>query len=152
MSEGPARSGPAITTKRFDELSPLELHDILRLRSDVFVVEQNCVYPDLDGRDIEPRTLHHWLARSGTVIAYARQLSEPDGSIRIGRVVTDRHHRGEGLAAAMVTHICRHSSGVLVLDAQTYLVDWYRKLGFSVTGSEFLEDGIPHTPMSRSDA
>ena len=54
--------------------------------------------------------------------------------------------------AAMVTHICRHSSGVLVLDAQTYLVDWYRKLGFTVTGSEFLEDGIPHTPMSRSEA
>ncbi len=139
-----------VTSKRFGDLTPLELHEILKLRSEVFVVEQNCVYLDVDGRDVEPDTGHHWVSRSGRMVAYARTLAEPGGEIRIGRVVTHPAHRGEGLARVLMEHLIEFSSGPLVLDAQSYLVAWYESLHFSATGPEFDDDGIPHVPMRRN--
>ena len=101
-----------VTSRAFADLTATELHDILRLRGDVFVVEQACVYPDIDGRDTEPTTLHHWISVEHAVAAYARTLTDPDGATRIGRVVTDpsipsrrvgrpagEHHRRDQLAA-----------------------------------------------------
>lgn len=148
MTEQP---GP-IASKRFDELTTVELYEVLRLRCDVFVVEQACAYPELDGRDREPGTTHHWIAddcRPDAVAAYLRTLTEPDGCVRIGRVATDPTARGRGLAARLVEHVGAMTAGPIVLDAQSHLVDWYERMGYAVDGTEFVEDGIPHVPMRR---
>jgi ElaA protein len=140
---------PAVTTRAFAELTVRQLHDILRLRGEVFVVEQACIYPDVDGRDVEATTLHHWIERSGAIAAYARTLTNSGGATRIGRVVTAPHCRGEGLAAILLQHLTTTIPGPIVLDAQSYLVEWYERMGFGVSGPDFVEDGIPHVPMER---
>jgi ElaA protein len=142
---------PAVRRAAWAELDPATLHDIVRLRVDVFVVEQACAYPELDGRDVEPATEHVWVAEQGVpVAAYLRVLAEPDGARRVGRVVTHPSARGRGLAAVLVGDVTsRHGEGPIVLDAQAHLASWYARLGFRVTGPEFLEDGIPHVPMLR---
>ena len=137
-----------VTSRAFTDLTASELHDILRLRGDVFVVEQACVYADIDGRDTEPTTLHHWISVEHALAAYARTLSDRDGATRIGRVVTDPRFRRDGLAARLVGNIVETRTTTLVLDAQSYLVEWYERIGFSVAGPEFIEDGIPHVPMT----
>jgi ElaA protein len=133
----------------FRDLDTTTLYAILKLRADVFVVEQNCAYGDLDGRDTEPGTRHLWVSRDDQIRAYLRVLD--DGHVeRIGRVVTAVDARGEGLAGRLVeqalTIIGNRPS---VLDAQAYLVRFYAKYGFRQTGPEFVEDGIPHVPMTR---
>lgn len=153
MSSDSANSDPAaVESRRFDEVSARELHDILRLRSEVFVVEQECIYLDVDGRDVEPGTVHYWIERTGEIVAYLRALSDDDGGVRIGRVVTAPSARGNGLAARLVTSVASGVRGTLVLDAQTYLTEWYEQLGFAIDGDEFVEDGIPHVPMRRVDS
>jgi ElaA protein len=137
----------------FGELDPYTLYALLRLRAEVFVVEQECAYLDLDGLDTEPGTRHLWLERAGEPAAYLRILAAaPDGGeCRIGRVVVAKPARGEGLAARLMEAAlelvgerpCR-------LNAQSYLVEYYRRYGFVPTGLEYLDDGIPHTPMARA--
>jgi ElaA protein len=132
----------------FAELTPLQLYRILKLRADVFVVEQDCVYPDIDDRDLEPDALHMWIEDADALVAYLRVLSGPPaGTWRIGRVVTAAHVRGGGLASDLVRRALALTQGPVVLNAQSYLVDWYAGLGFEVDGGEFLDDGVPHTPM-----
>ena len=143
------RRVPDVTSRTFDDLSTRELHDILRLRSDVFVVEQAGVYSDVDGRDIEPDTSHHWIERDGTTAAYLRVLRDNDRTPKIGRVLTAPDARGDGLAAALVRTVAAGIDGPVVLDAQTHLAGWYERLGFTIDGPEFVEDGIPHVPMRR---
>jgi len=126
---------------------------LLRLRSDVFVVEQDCVYPDLDGRDVEPGTEHRWVHEPGdraAVLAYLRVLPDPAG-LRVGRVVTAPSARGRGLAGVLVQQVVAdHGAGTaVVLDAQSHLAGWYARYGFVRDGEDFVEDGIPHTPMVR---
>jgi ElaA protein len=125
------------------------LHDILKLRADVFVVEQDCVYRDLDGRDTEAGALHYWAEVDGTVAACLRRLDEPDGVVRVGRIATRVDHRGQGLAAALITAALEGVDGPAVLDAQVQLEEWYGRLGFVRAGPTFVEDGIPHVPMVR---
>jgi ElaA protein len=136
-----------VRTARFSDLDPATLYELLRLRVDVFVVEQACPYPELDGRDIEPATRHCWVADEGQMLAYLRIVEEPDGRERIGRVATRPSARGRGLAAALMRHALGTTARPLVLDAQSRLVDWYAGFGFEVNGEEFIEDGIPHIPM-----
>jgi ElaA protein len=136
-----------VTSRAFSDLNVNELHDILRLRGDVFVVEQQCIYPDIDGSDTEPETRHHWISLEGAVAVYARTLADPDGATRIGRVVTAPRFRGDGLAARLVAYITDTTTDRIVLDAQSHLVGWYERLGFAISGPEFVEDGIPHVPM-----
>jgi len=143
------------------ELDAATLHALLRLRVDVFVVEQECPYPEVDGRDLEVGTEHVWhegdgAVREGDQVAVAatlRVLQEPAGAPaprRIGRVVTATGHRGRGLASVLMTDVvARHGAEDLVLDAQAHLAGWYARHGFEVVGEEFLEDGIPHVPMHR---
>lgn len=135
----------------FAELDAFTFHGILKLRVDVFVVEQACPYPELDGRDTEAGTRHVWFEQpdARAPAAYLRLLDEPDGR-RVGRVVTHPDHRGQGLAAMLINHVILRYPGGFVLDAQSHLVDWYAARGFSPTGAEFLDDGIPHVPMARS--
>lgn len=140
----------AVQAARFAELDAATLHDIVRLRVDIFVVEQKCAYPELDGRDTEPETIHLWATDHGMVVGYLRILAEPDGSARIGRVAVTPAVRGTGLAGRLMVEALDHiGDRPCVLDAQTYLAGFYSRLGFVVTGPEFLEDGIPHVPMRR---
>jgi ElaA protein len=134
----------------FGELDAYTLYALLRLRAEVFVVEQECAYLDLDGLDTEPATRHLWLDRAGEPIAYLRILSRPDGGCRIGRVVVAKSARGEGLAARLVEAALEQvGDRPCDLNAQSYLVGFYRRYGFVPVAAEFLDDGIPHTPMAR---
>lgn len=134
----------------FADLSTRAFHDLLRLRVDVFVVEQECPYPELDGRDVEPGTRHLWLEHAGVPVAYLRILAEPDGRPRIGRVVVAKEARGEGYAGRlMAAALAEVGERPCVLEAQSHLVDFYVRHGFAVDGPKYFEDGIAHTPMRR---
>src|SRR5919107_115618 len=133
----------------FAELTPFELYGLCRLRVDVFVVEQECPYPELDGRDAEPETVHLWFERDGEVAATIRVLD--DGATRaIGRVATAAGFRGRGLAARLMEEgIALCAGSPITLGAQAYLEDWYGRFGFVTSGPGYVEDGIPHVPMRR---
>jgi ElaA protein len=145
-----APENPPIQRRGAAELTARELHDLLRLRVDVFVVEQDCAYHELDGRDLEPGTEHWWIEVDGTAASTIRLLAETDSSTRIGRVVTHPDHRGAGLAAILIRSAAEQVGGTIRLDAQVHLRSWYEGLGFEVCGPPFVEDGIDHVPMVRN--
>ena len=139
--------------KRFDELTVDELHDLLALRIDVFVVEQNCPYPELDGKD---KKAYHVIGTNaeGKVIATARIL--PSGisydEVSIGRVASDFSFRGKGLGHQLMTCSMEYiksrlGDGPVRISAQEHLEDFYGKHHFVSTGKKYLEDGIPHIEM-----
>ena len=134
---------------RFAGLSARNWHDIGQLRSDVFVVEQACIYPEFDGRDTEPATRHIWLEAGEQLFAYLRVLDDVDVR-RIGRVVTRAEHRGRGLAAGLIMYTLDATRGPWVLDAQAHLEAWYAGFGFERQGAQFMDYGIPHVSMRRS--
>ena len=126
----------------FDELDAPTAYDVWRLRQQVFVVEQQSPYPDLDGRDAEPGTRHLLSEADGALVAYARVLDDGEWA-RIGRVLVAPEARGRGLAAELVrTALEVIGDREVRLDAQTGLRDWYASYGFVVTGPEFDEDGV----------
>lgn len=132
----------------FDELDARTLYGILALRAEVFVVEQDCVYLDPDGRDLEPSARQVWVEQDGAIVATLRILRDPDGCARIGRVATAASARGAGYAAAMMRHaLALVPEGEVVLGAQSYLEGWYEQFGFVRDGADYVEDGIPHLPM-----
>jgi ElaA protein len=141
------------------DLDAATLYDLLTLRIEVFVVEQTCPYPDLDGSDLLARTRHFWLEeKSGEVIATLRLIDEapiegnPRGrrQFRIGRVCTRAAARGHGYATRLLqAALADVGADPCALNAQTYLIDMYARHGFVVDGDEFCEDGIPHVPMRR---
>jgi ElaA protein len=126
----------------------MTLYGLLRLRVDVFVVEQRSAYEELDGRDTEASTLHVWTEDGAGPAAYLRMLGEPGGGARIGRVCTRPDARGQGLASALLGEAVRRAYGrAVTLHAQTHLAGWYTREGFVVDGPGYVEDGIAHTPM-----
>jgi ElaA protein len=132
----------------FSDLDARTAYLLWQLRGCVFVVEQDCAYLDLDGRDLEPGTRHLWVEDGDRPVAYLRMLEEPDGSRRIGRVLTARSHRGRGLAERLVREAITGLDGrACRLDAQAHLEGWYARIGFARCGADFVEDGIPHVPM-----
>ena len=134
---------------RFAELTGAEVYALLRLRVDVFVVEQQCPYPELDGRDLEPATEHLWFAVDGEPVAGLRVLDN-GGSRAIGRVATAAGWRGRGLSARLVAQVVAdHGSAPLTLGAQAHLEGWYERFGFRRDGAPYVEDAIPHVPMRR---
>jgi len=142
-------SGPEIHRARCRELDPVTLHDLIALRINVFVVEQNCPYAELDGRDVEPGTEQVWTADELGPTACLRVLADPDGSVRVGRLCTRADARGQGLAALLLNDVLSRTAGqTVVLEAQEYLTGWYGRFGFAATGPRYLEDDIPHVPMS----
>ena len=152
MDEPVDQASDVVRSAPFADLDPLTAYGLWALRSEVFVVEQDCPYPDLDGRDLAPRTRHLWIDRAGAPVATLRVLDDEadGGALRIGRVATARAWRGRGLAARLVTAVLDGAGERdVVLDAQSHLVDWYAVLGFVPDGPGFLDDGIPHTPMRR---
>lgn len=130
------------------ELDAATLYRILRLRAEVFVVEQACVYLDPDGRDLEPGARQLWVEDGGEVVATGRILDDGDAR-RIGRIATAPSHRGQGLAAALVQHVVATVAGPWRLDAQAHLAAWYERFGFEVCGPVYDDDGIDHVPMVR---
>ncbi|MFA5606466.1 MAG: GNAT family N-acetyltransferase [Leucobacter sp.] len=139
-----ARSLAGIPTSTF--------YRIAQLRQEVFVVEQDCVYLDLDGRDLELDTLQLWVEDpNGAVAGSVRILNEDErepGLRSIGRVVTGAAWRGRGIAAALLRSAIAQCEGhPILIHAQAHLEDWYGGFGFVTSGPGFLEDGIPHLPM-----
>ncbi|MCH1866158.1 GNAT family N-acetyltransferase [Nocardioides sp. CFH 31398] len=159
MSGDPAGQDVRVDVLGFDELDGPTAYAVWRLRQDVFVVEQACAYPDLDGRDDEPGTRHVLLRAAdgsdgadgpGRLVGYLRVLTDPDGVRRIGRVVLHRDARGRGLADPLVrAALAEVGESPSRLDAQSPLARFYAGYGYEVSGPEFLEDGIPHVPMTR---
>jgi ElaA protein len=151
---------PPVRDATLAEHDPCTLYRILALRSAVFVLEQDCVYLDQDGRDLEPDARQLWVERDGEVLATLRLLRDRSaatpaaeggaGTARIGRVATAKSARGAGFAADLMRRALELAGdGPIVLDAQSYLADWYARFGFVRDGADFIEDGIPHIPMRR---
>ncbi len=139
--------------KSFDELSNSELYDILKLRAEIFVVEQDCVYNDLDGND---EVAHHLMIKNpeGKVSAYARILNKGTRfkQASIGRLVVAKEDRFKGLARQVMTEAARWMKDNWHVDeihisAQKYLKGFYGSLGYVIVTDEYLEDGIPHLGM-----
>ena len=141
-----------IKVKKFDELSTKELYDLLQLRSEVFVVEQDCVYQDIDGKD--QKALHIIGYKNNKIIAYTRVFKPGDyfEYASIGRVVVSKEERqykyGYDIMKASIEAIKEYYNQTNIkLSAQTYLKKFYNKLGFKEIGEEYLEDDIPHIAM-----
>ena len=141
---------PLLRCATFAELSTVELYRLLRLRCEVFIVEQASPYPDVDGRDTEPGTRHLWLQDGDAVLATVRVLE--DGADRsIGRVATASTARGRGLATRLMQEAIGLCAGRTIhLGAQTRLETWYAGFGFVRSGEDYDEDGVMHLPMRRA--
>lgn len=136
------------------DLDAEDFYRLLRLRVDVFVVEQQCPYAELDGRDLDSSTRHFWIdSADGYVLGYLRLLEDADGGFRIGRVATAKNARGMGLGAKLMrAALAEVRSSPAVLSAQTRVLEFYRPFGFEPSGEEYLEDGIAHIDMLRCPA
>jgi ElaA protein len=145
----------SVDVRRLEEFSAVELYDLLKMRVDVFVVEQNCPYPELDGKDAD--ALHLCLRHNGELTASCRLFAPalPAAPTRIGRVVVSPTHRGKRLGEAVMREaiaICDRlfPNEPIALSAQSHLVRFYCSFGFATTSQEYLEDGIPHVDMIRA--
>nr|WP_296769386.1 GNAT family N-acetyltransferase [Rhodococcus sp. (in: high G+C Gram-positive bacteria)] len=134
----------------FADLTGHEVYSICKLRVDVFVVEQNCAYPELDGADEHPGTVHFWHSIDGTVVSTLRLLRS-GGETRIGRVCTAASARGRGLSAQLMNAALAQADGeTVVIGAQSQLEKWYGGFGFVRSGPDYVEDAIAHLPMTRT--
>lgn len=146
----PEPGGADLRVASFDELDPRTAYMLWRLRAEVFVMEQQCFYQDLDGRDLEPGTRHVWASVDEQPVAYLRVLDDGEHS-RIGRVLVAVPHRGRRLADRLMRSALEVvGPRTSVLAAQSHLAHWYTRYGYARDGDDFVEDGIPHTPMRRS--
>lgn len=146
-------------TKKFSELSLNQLYDALKLRVDVFVVEQTCYYPDLDSEenqlDRHNETLHLLGYQDGNLVAYLRVLAQEqsyDDYISIGRVATAKHARGSGLGHELMSEglkLCQQhfANQDIKISAQEHLLKYYQRHGFKQVSEMYLEDNIPHIAM-----
>ncbi len=138
--------------KTFQELTSTELYAILRLRSEVFVVEQDCVYQDLDNKD--EKALHLYFIKYNKIIAYTRIFGPGDyfKEASIGRVVVQKSYRKDGyghqlMEVSIQTIKEKYNTKKITISAQVYLQKFYESHSFKQVGEEYLEDGIPHIKM-----
>lgn len=138
--------------KKFDELNAEEIYQILKIRNQVFIVEQQCPYLDCDGRDM--KSYHLFLENNYEIAAYLRIIEKgvSYNEISIGRVLVNSKYRGKGLARDMMKEAIGYINNQLNetsirIEAQAYLTDFYKSLGFKQTSKVFLEDNIPHIEM-----
>ena len=139
-----------ITVKRFNDLTTAELYEILRCRAEVFVVEQQATYQDLDCHDFS--STHLFIKEGDRILAYMRVVEpgEKFPSASIGRVLTMKDARGHGYARQLLTRaiaIAKTLSPTIEIEAQTYLIDFYQSMGFQPTSDTFILDGLPHISM-----
>lgn len=142
-----------VIIKTFDQLTTRELHDIYQLRCDIFVVERNCVYPEIDGKD--PECLHIFTEVENKIVAYARII--PPGLkyekvVAIGRVVVHETFRGQRLGEKLIAKAIevikkQWPNTSIRLSAQSHLQHFYRLNGFEVISEEYLEENLPHIAM-----
>lgn len=157
MTTPPASEPLPAVEWRFCAFADLTVHELALIytaRQQVFLLEQNCVYLDADGRDAQSHHLAAWSSKHTVPLAYARLVApgvvyaEPS----MGRVITSEAGRGKGLGRALVTRVIEHAQAVypgqgLRISAQSQLETFYAEFGFVVVGERYLEDGIPHTEM-----
>lgn len=141
-----------VVIKEFDELTTRELYEILRVRSEVFVVEQNCIYQDLD--EIDFRSVHIYLEEDNRVLAYLRVFYKDINNdvLQFGRVLTAKRRLGYGrvlMEEAIKYSIDKFNPKKVYLEAQKYAIGYYQKFGFEVRSDDFLEDGIVHVIMEK---
>lgn len=143
--------------KHHSELTASDLYALLALRSAVFVVEQQCAYLDVDGKDLQAENRHLLGIAEGQLVAYARLLSPEDESspVKIGRVIVSDRVRGARLGSRLmekaISRCQLHWPGYdLFLSAQAHLENFYGQYGFVAAGESYLEDGIPHVDMVKS--
>ena len=140
-----------VIIKSFEELNKAELYQIIQLRIAVFIVEQDCPYPDLD--DMDQDAQHLWIEDAGEIVCYLRV--NPAGSRflepSLGRIVTKKSHRNRGYAEMLIKRaidlVCEKESRAIRISAQCYLEKYYEKFGFIKASEEYLEDNIPHIEM-----
>src|SRR5574344_2093561 len=136
-----------IFVKSFEELDINELYEILKLRVDVFVVEQSCPYPEIDG--IDKDAFHVFAKKDGEIGAYARIYKEND-EVHLGRVISKERRKGHGnliLNEAIKAACQKYHAEKIIIEAQTYAKDFYAKAGFEQRSEVFLMDGIEHVKM-----
>ena len=144
-----------IYIKNYNELTTEELYSLLQLRSQVFVIEQNCVYQDIDGKD--KKSLHVLGKKDNVIVAYSRIFKKGDyfKESSIGRVVVDKNSRhfqyGSQIMQASIEAIQNtFDTKIIKISAQLYLENFYTGFGFKPTGNSYLEDGIPHVAMIKN--
>ena len=140
-----------LVIKKFEELTPYELYDILKLRVDVFVVEQECAYPEIDNKD--QNAYHIWLRDEEGIAAYLRVLDKGVSfeDAALGRVISARRRKGYGtIVLKEGIRLAKEKFGAdrITIEAQTYVAEMYEKVGFVKRGEEFLDVGIPHIEMT----
>ena len=140
------------TLKTFEQLTNTELYNILKARTEVFVVEQNCPYLEVDGKDVQ--SYHLFKEENGEIIAYLRIL--PPGvsyeELSIGRVLVKKEHRGKKLAQQIMDQALQFihnelKEKTIKIQAQAYLHNFYASFGFKVISETYLDDNIPHIDM-----
>lgn len=137
-----------LEAKFFDELSPTEVYEILKVRAQIFVVEQNCAYQDID--DVDYESLHIFYKSGEKITAYLRAFRKDEKTIQLGRVLTVEH--GKGLGGELLKNAIeiveeKLKPEKIYIEAQTYATGFYERERFAVCSDEFLEDGIPHVKM-----
>ena len=144
-----------VSFKTFSELTTKELYQILQLRSEVFVVEQNCVYQDIDGKD--KKAIHIIGVVQNKIVAYTRCFKPGDyfKEASIGRVVVKKNERKLKRGNQIMIHSIKtieklFQTKTIIISAQSHLISFYNNLGFYSVGNEYLEDGIPHIEMIKN--
>ncbi|MCG4580112.1 GNAT family N-acetyltransferase [Clostridium cochlearium] len=138
--------------KKFEELKCEEIYKILQIRNKIFIVEQKCAYQDCDGKD--KKSYHLYLEDKGEIISYSRILPRKVSynEVSIGRVLVNKNYRGMGIARKMMIKAINFieknlGEKEIKIQAQCYLIDFYKSLGFKEISNEYLEDNIPHIDM-----
>jgi ElaA protein len=140
-----------LEVKAWDQLSRKEINDIFSLRSEVFVVEQECIYQDIDGKD--QKADHVLLIINNQLVGYTRVFNENIyfKEASFGRAVVKKNYRGEGYGHLLVEksleHLKTNKQSPIKISAQSHLKEFYSSHGFVAKGEEYMEDGIPHTAM-----
>lgn len=144
-----------IFTKRFNQLSKNELYKIFQIRSQVFIIEQNCIYQDIDFKD--QKALHILIKKKKEIIGYSRVFKSGDyfKKASIGRVVISKENRKKGYGKILMKESIKAIENIfkekeIKISAQKYLLDFYTSIGFKKEGKEYLEDGIPHIAMIKN--
>ena len=141
-----------IEIKNFNELTNTEIYNILKIRAEVFVVEQNCVYNDIDDKDLE--AIHMFIKEDSNIVAYLRVLEKSDEKISFGRVFVEKNSRKKGYAIKLISEALKLINKKwpeknIIIEAQSYLKKFYENFGFKAIKSEHIEDGIPHYWMEK---
>lgn len=137
-----------LIAKQFNELTTTELYEILKARSEIFIIEQNILYQDMDNVDYD--SLHCFFVEDNKVVAYLRAFYKEDNVVKLGRVLTLQHGNGMGkdlLEQSLIAIKEKMKCKKICMDAQKYAVGFYEKFGFKVTSDDFLEEGIVHNTM-----